>query len=44
MVHEELQFIPAEATAGMQDAMAETEKKLEEPITEGERAGLRILA
>lgn len=44
MVHEELQFIHAETTAGMQDAIAETEKKLEEPITEGERAGMRILA
>ena len=44
VVEEELPFVPAEATAAMEEAMAEPEKVMEEPMPPGEMADMRILA
>ena len=44
VVQEELPFVPAEATAAMEEAAAESAKVMEEPIPAGEVGDMRILA
>ncbi len=44
VVEEELPFVPAEATAAMEEAMEEPDKTMEEPMPPGEMADMRILA
>jgi hypothetical protein len=44
VVEEELPFVSAEATAAMEDAMAEPEKTMEDPMPADEMADMRILA
>jgi hypothetical protein len=43
-VEEEFPFVPAEATAAMEEAMTEPEKTMEEPMPPGDAAEMRILA
>ena len=44
VVEEEFPVVPAEATAAMEEAMAEPEKMMEEPMPPGDMASMRILA
>jgi hypothetical protein len=44
VVEEDLPFLSVEATAAMEDAMAEPEKTMEDPMPADEMAGMRILA
>jgi len=44
VVEEEFPFLPAEATTAMEEAMAEPEKTIEDPMPPGDMANLRILA
>jgi len=44
VVEEELPAVAAEATAAMEGAMAEPDKRMEEPMPEGDMASMRILA